>query len=152
MSQDQIFIELVEDGQCPKRMSTDASAYDVFAREIEMLSPNSAKIKLGFKIDTRTIINGDKDVGMAAILMPRSGWGAKHSFRMLNTIGLIDMDYRGEVMMFCEWDTPPQDLLAGASVGQLMIAPVMIIPLTVIDTLSTTERGDGGFGSTSDGC
>ena len=149
MSKDQIHIELVKDGQCPQRMTKGAVGYDVFIREIEMIGTNSAKLKLGFKIDTTAMFPiPDDDIGLATILMPRSGWGAKNNFRMLNTIGLIDMDYRGEVMMFCEWGTIPSELQKGARAGQLIIMPVIMTSMQVVDSLSTTERGEGGFGST----
>jgi dUTP pyrophosphatase len=146
-----INIELIKGGKAPKRMSNGASAYDVYAREI-YYTGDTVRIYLGFKLDISNMATEGAPFGAGAILMPRSGWGTKYGFRMHNTIGLIDMDYRGEVMMIASWDNGKQltELSRDARVGQLIILPVYTGELTIVDSLEETERGNNGFGSTGD--
>lgn len=163
-------IELVEDGKCPKRMTDGAAGYDVFARKIEPLGFNEAKIWLGFKIDCSfehdalsagefnfvdTPVHCEQlPMNFTTLLLPRSGWG-KYGFGFKNTTGVIDPDYRGEVMAMVRWDSG-EDLITndilkvGARIGQLLLVPCYVGSFEVVDALSDTERGNGGFGSTGD--
>ena len=143
-----INIELVKDGVAPKLMSEGASGYDVFAREIFYSGENKATIHLGFKIDTTQGFEDAAALGTAAFLIPRSGWGTKFGVALMNTIGLIDMDYRGEVILKIKWDKKPTELCRGARVGQMVLVPCLTEELNIIAKLSDTERGEGGFGST----
>ena len=145
-----IEIELLQGGQVPQRVTAGANAYDVFARDIKILDDHRADIYLGFKIDTSdSIVSGGLGV-MAAFLMPRSGWGSKYNFRMRNTIGLIDSDFRHEVEMRVAYDEMPPELFNiedQPRVGQIAIMPTYVGPLEVVNRLGDSER-EGGFGST----
>ena len=84
--------------------------------------------------------------GWVGLLVPRSSLGLK-GFRLLNTLGVIDSDYRGEIRLAFEGYTP--DL--GERVAQLVLVPHYvgaIERMASIDDLDTTDRGEGGFGST----
>lgn len=91
---------------------------------------------------------------LAALAMPRSGLGSKSGLVLGNTIGLIDEDYQGEVML-CAWRRPSQFhgetivINPGDRIAQLMFVPIFQVDFKVVPQhSSTTERGEGGFGST----
>lgn len=191
-------IELLPGGKAPTRATDGSGAFDCYVREVELqknyygfgLDPDrydviGATLKLGFKLDCNApygeynegIENeGWLNMNFAALLMPRSGWGTKYGFRLLNTIGLIDSDYRGEVIAKVAFDECPPELLEFANsecnrcsqgndfdycfgecvlkkvkqprVCQIAIVPVYVGELTIVDKLDDKERGEGGFGST----
>ncbi len=89
------------------------------------------------------------DPGYAAMILPRSGLGHKHGIVLGNLVGLIDSDYQGQLMVSTwnrsdtEFVLQPMDRLA-----QLVIVPVLQVAFQVVDEFSSSERGEGGFGST----
>jgi dUTP pyrophosphatase len=87
--------------------------------------------------------------GYEAQVRPRSGLAAKHGVTVLNAPGTIDADYRGEigVLMINHGDAPFQ-LHRGERIAQMVVASVVRVELVPTATLSATERGSGGFGST----
>ena len=84
-----------------------------------------------------------------ALVFARSGLGIKHGIAPANCVGVIDSDYRGEIMVGLhnagdsDYTIQPADRIA-----QLMITPVIQAQLTMVDELDDTQRGAGGFGST----
>lgn len=86
---------------------------------------------------------------MVGLIVPRSSAGHKHGFRIGNTIGIIDSDYRGEIMMSIGGGDYGL-LKRGATVAQLIMVPYSsFYGATIVDQFSDeTERGEGGFGST----
>ena len=87
--------------------------------------------------------------GFEAQVRPRSGLAIKNGVTCLNTPGTIDSDYRGElkVIMINHGDEPFV-IARGERIAQLVLAPVTLAEWQEVDTLSETERGEGGFGST----
>ena len=87
--------------------------------------------------------------GYEAQVRPRSGLAAKHGITVLNSPGTVDADYRGEigVLLINHGDTPFL-VRRGERIAQMVIAPVVRAEFTLAASLSTTERGGGGFGST----
>ena len=87
--------------------------------------------------------------GYVMLMYSRSGHGFKNNLRFVNSVGVIDSDYRGEVRigLFNDGITPyivkPQERLA-----QAMIVPVSQVSFQAVETLTDTKRGAGGFGST----
>lgn len=87
--------------------------------------------------------------GYAMLMYSRSGHGFKNNLRFVNSVGVIDSDYRGEVRigLFNDGITPyvvkPQERLA-----QAMIVPVSQVSFQAVETLTDTKRGADGFGST----
>jgi dUTP diphosphatase len=87
--------------------------------------------------------------GFEAQVRPRSGLAAKHGVTVLNTPGTIDADYRGEVkVILINLSVEPFEIKRGERIAQMVIAPVLQAQITEVSTLSDTERGSGGFGST----
>ena len=80
---------------------------------------------------------------------PRSGLAWRHGVTMVNPPGTIDSDYRGELFVpLINLGTEPYTLKRGERIAQLVLAPVHQIAWRESETLESTERGDGGFGST----
>lgn len=87
--------------------------------------------------------------GYEAQIRPRSGLAARHGLTCLNTPGTVDADYRGEVKVILI-NLGEEDFVInrGERIAQMVIAPVTQAEMLVVDKLSETARGTGGFGST----
>jgi len=88
--------------------------------------------------------------GYAGFIQPRSGLALRHGVTCLNTPGLIDADYRGELKVLLI-NTDPADAFRierGERIAQLVIQAVEHVDFVEVDELDDTERGDGGFGHT----
>src|SRR5688572_22514440 len=89
------------------------------------------------------------DPGYAAIVLPRSGLGAKNGIVLGNLVGLIDSDYQGQVFISlwnrgqAAFTIQPMDRIA-----QLVVVPVQQVEFNVVDDFAASSRGAGGFGST----
>ena len=84
-----------------------------------------------------------------ALVYARSGLGIKHGVAPANCVGVIDSDYRGEIMVGLQNSgDSPFTVRPGDRIAQLMIAPVIRANLRMVDDLDETARGAGGFGST----
>jgi dUTP pyrophosphatase len=87
--------------------------------------------------------------GHEAQVRPRSGLAAKHGVTVLNSPGTIDADYRGEInVLLINHGTAPFTIRRGERIAQMVIAAVVQAELRSVTSLSETERGSGGFGST----
>jgi dUTP pyrophosphatase len=89
------------------------------------------------------------DPGYAAIVIPRSGLGAKHGIVLGNLVGLIDSDYQGQIFVSL-WNRgqTPFTLEPMERIAQLVVVPVQQVQLNIVDEFVASERGEGGFGST----
>jgi len=88
--------------------------------------------------------------GFAGFIQPRSGLALKHGITCLNTPGLIDSGYRGELKVLLVNTDPDADhaITRGERIAQLVVQAVETVALEVVDELPTSERGVGGFGHT----
>jgi len=87
--------------------------------------------------------------GFEAQIRPRSGLAAKHGISLVNTPGTIDPDYRGEIrVILINLSDVPFTLEPGERIAQMVIARFEHIRWNEVETLSDTERGEGGFGHT----
>jgi dUTP pyrophosphatase len=89
------------------------------------------------------------DPGYAGMILPRSGLGHKHGIVLGNLVGLIDADYQGPLMVSA-WNrgTAAFTLNPMERLAQLVIVPVKQVEFHVVDEFTSTDRGQGGFGST----
>ena len=126
----------------PLKSTDGAGAFDVYMPEAGAVSGHLGKmVGLGFAAEVPK--------GHIALLMPRSGVGAKHGLELNNTCGVIDSDYRGEWKASLKtksgspfrWETEERLL-------QFVIVPTKDVQLELADSLDETERGSGGFGHT----
>lgn len=86
---------------------------------------------------------------MEAQIRPRSGLAVKYGLTIVNAPGTIDADYRGEIKIgLINLGSEPVQITRGMRIAQMIIAPVIQAEFVLTDTLDTTHRGAGGFGST----
>ena len=86
---------------------------------------------------------------MEAQIRPRSGLAVKYGLTIVNAPGTIDADYRGEIKIgLINLGSEPVKITRGMRIAQMIIAPVIQAEFVLTDTLDTTHRGAGGFGST----
>jgi len=87
--------------------------------------------------------------GYAGLIYARSGLASKKGLAPANKVGVIDSDYRGEVMVALHnHGKISQSITCGERVAQLVITPFLKAEYVCVDNLTQTERGEGGFGST----
>ena len=88
-------------------------------------------------------------LGYEAQIRPRSGLALKHGVTVLNAPGTVDADYRGEVsVLLINHGDVPFPIRRGERIAQMIVAPVAQVELVPTGSLSTTDRGSGGYGST----
>ena len=92
------------------------------------------------------------DPSLAAMLLPRSGLGHKHGIVLGNLVGLIDSDYQGPLMVSC-WNRGASafSIEPMERIAQMVIVPVVQAAFRRVDTFASSQRGEGGFGSTGRG-
>jgi dUTP pyrophosphatase len=106
--------------------------------------------------DSRLISSGIAihvaDPGYAAMVLPRSGLGAKSGIVLGNLVGLIDSDYQGPLMVSL-WNRgrEPFTVQPMDRIAQLIIVPVVQVEFEVVEEFAASARGAGGFGSTGKG-
>ena len=87
--------------------------------------------------------------GLVGLIYARSGLASKRGLAPANKVGVIDSDYRGEIMVALHnHSDAPQTVAAGERVAQIVFAPYYTAEFNLVDELSDTVRGEGGFGST----
>ncbi len=87
--------------------------------------------------------------GFEAQIRPRSGLALRHGVTILNAPGTIDADYRGEIcVVLINHGAEPFEIVRGDRIAQMVVAPVVQARLVDVESLSSSDRGEGGFGST----
>ncbi len=89
------------------------------------------------------------DVGLAALVLPRSGLGHKHGIVLGNLVGLIDSDYQGQILVSC-WNRGQTSFRLNPleRIAQLVVVPVIQVEFNKVDSFDQSHRGEDGFGST----
>ena len=133
-----------ENAVVPKIATSGSAAADLYACVEEPLTVparGSAVVPVGIAIAVPE--------GYGAFIFARSGLGIKHGIAPRNCVGVIDSDYRGEIMVALHnHGAVAQTVEAGERIAQLVIAPYYTANFIECDELSDTVRGEGGFGST----
>lgn len=130
----------------PSRGSEQAAGYDLYACiddfNYSVIHPHKTeKINTGLSIEIPD--------GYFGAIFARSGLATKQGIRPANCVGVIDSDYRGNVIVALHNDTnEPFTVVDGDRIAQLVILPYLPVAFEEVDELTDTERGDGGFGST----
>lgn len=142
MNEITVKVKRIENGRLPTKGSVGAAAWDLYARVTCTVKAGDPPmlVPLGFQMEIPD--------GYHAKVLPRSSTGLKTPVRMANSCGIIDSDYRGEVMMIAEAVREDWHITAGDRVAQMLIEKNEPVVLVESDELSDTVRGSGGFGST----
>jgi dUTP pyrophosphatase len=130
--------------ELPRYESSGAAGMDLKAfidADVTIPPLGRAKIPTGLFIEAPP--------GYEAQVRPRSGLAVRHGVTILNAPGTVDSDYRGELeVILVNLGAEPFTLKNGDRIAQMVISPVTHASLCETDSLSETERGSGGFGST----
>lgn len=132
-----------------RRGSDDAAGFDVSycgVEPIRMLPGEIVKIPTGWAFAMPP--------GICMQVLPRSGTAIKQRLRPMNTPGLIDPDYRGELFVALVYDAPDINAMVtiepGQKIAQLLFTRYYSPRFQVVGELDETDRGEAGFGSTGD--
>lgn len=128
----------------PTYGSKHSAGLDLYSVEnISILDGDCAKIKTGISVEIPN--------GYFGAIFARSGLSTKQGLRPANCVGVVDSDYRGEVIVPLYNDSSEtRTVFAGDRVAQMVILPYAKVELEEVDELDNTERGTGGFGSTGE--
>ena len=137
--------KLRENAVLPKYGTEYAAGADLYAcmdEETVTLAPGETKLIC-------TGLAMEIPVGYAGFVFARSGLALKRDLAPANKVGVIDSDYRGELMVALHnHGTVPQSVENGERIAQLVLLPYLAVDFLESETLDDTDRGAGGFGST----
>ena len=136
------FIKLSEKATLPTRAHDNDAGLDLYAAE-------SARIVPGARVSVGTGLAVAIPDGLAGLVLPRSGLALKHGVTLVNSPGLIDAGYRGEVrvVLLNTDQTIDFHCTPGDRIAQLLLVPIATASPMQADALDTSTRGSGGFGS-----
>lgn len=128
----------------PTYGSVDAAGADLYAcidADVTIAPGETYLVKTGLSMEI--------PVGFAGLIYARSGLSTKKGLAPANKVGVIDSDYRGEIMVaLYNQSDKPQTIEPGERIAQMVITPFIQGIFNEVDELSDTVRGEGGFGST----
>lgn len=133
-------LPLTKNFKAPTKSTSESAGFDIYMPEAgEVTNNDTIRIPLGF--------SSEIEKGYVALILPRSGVGAKFGLELNNTCGVIDSDYRGEWMAaiktknfnLFQWNK-------GERLLQFLLVPVPEVELEIVESLTDSERGTKGFG------
>lgn len=140
------YVKLSETAHEPYRGSEEAAGYDLYAdlggegQAVVIMPGEYRKISTGIAIALPPNTFG--------ALYPRSGMATKRGLVLANGTGIIDSDYRGPIIAAVKnTSNEPQVIGHGERIVQLVVEPYVTVHFNEVETIGTTARGDGGFGS-----
>ena len=136
--------KLNEGATVPTYGSACAAGADLYACESEPVVIEAGQTRL-----IHTGIAMEIPEGLVGLIYARSGLASKRGLAPANKVGVIDSDYRGEIMVALHNHTSEAQTVAqGERIAQIVFAPYFAADFEVVGSLSDTARGEGGFGST----
>lgn len=138
------FRKMNEHVKTPIKSTNEAAGFDLFnSGETTVIHPGEIKhISTGIQMEIPK--------GYAGFIYARSGLGCKHGIVPSNCVGVIDSDYRGEIIVYLYNHNKHNSYTInhGDKIAQLVISAIPDVVIEEVDSLSETMRNDGGFGST----
>ena len=135
---------LRENATCPSYQSASAAGADLYAAIDEALT-----IEAGQTVLVPAGVAMEIPEGFVGLVYARSGLATKKGLAPANKVGVIDSDYRGEIMVALHnHSNKSAEIEAGERIAQIVLTPYLTAQFEIADELSSTERGAGGFGST----
>ena len=137
--------KLRENGVAPRYATAFSAGADLYcASEGDIVIPAGERRA----VPTGIAVECDRR-DVALLIYARSGLATKHGVSLANGVGVVDSDYRGEIIVSLINNSDREYTVApGERIAQLVVTPVLRAEYTEADELSDTERGEGGFGST----
>jgi dUTP pyrophosphatase len=136
-------IQLLDEGLAPPRYSHESDAgLDLRSRVSATIGPRGGRVLLA------TGISVELPPGHVGLVCPRSGLAAEDGVTVLNAPGIVDAGYRGEVaVVLVNFDgSKPFAVTRGDRIAQLVVVPVLSLPIRLVDRLGTSDRLTKGFG------
>ena len=128
----------------PSRGSSSAAGYDLYAD-----LPEEIQIRPHETVTVDTGLQFELPEGYFAGIFARSGIAAREGLRPANCVGICDSDYRGNYMVALHNDSNEvRTVKVHEKIAQMIVMPYMMLEFEEAEELSTTARGEGGFGST----
>ena len=138
------FVRLHENAIVPSYGTKSSAGADLY-----LYAESDVVIEPGETVLVHTGIAMEIPEGYAGLVFARSGLATKRNLAPANKVGLIDSDYRGEIMIpLHNHGSKAQTLSPGERVAQIVFMPYLCADFVEAETLSDTARGLGGFGST----
>ncbi|MEN9887220.1 MAG: hypothetical protein RL758_1798 [Pseudomonadota bacterium] len=142
--------------QLPRYATEGAACFDLHALAVDDLRHTGSHVEIGQPVLCRTGLSFEVPAGHVMMIFSRSGHGFTHGIRLANCVGVIDSDYRGEVMVKLTQDPVFDEVMdelsafikPGDRIAQAMLVALPSAELVEVDELEATDRGSGGFGST----
>ena len=126
----------------PTYSTEGAAAFDFYATE-------TLQIREGWPATFSTGLKAEVPEGYVLLLFSRSGHGFNKGIRLVNCVGVIDSDYRGEIKIKRTADATGGGLIQeGDRIAQGLLVEIPRVQIEEVEKLSETRRGEGGFGST----
>jgi dUTP pyrophosphatase len=137
----------------PKYQTTGAACFDLHAATVDGVHHVGSTVSNGYPLTCGTGLAFEVPEGHVMLVFSRSGHGFRNQVRLCNSVGVIDSDYRGELMvqLVCdanEENAPPMFVNPNDRIAQAMVIPVQQWEIQEAEELTDTERGAKGFGST----
>ena len=136
--------KLNENAKIPTRGTRKAVGYDLYAcidRPVTIPAHSTEKIGTGLAFELPS--------GFGGFIFARSGLATKDGLAPANKVGVVDPDYRGEVIVALHNHTnKAQLIMPGARIAQIAVMPHIVAEFVEVQEITNTERGNGGFGST----
>lgn len=137
-------IKMGPDVEMPVYATEGAACFDIFGYRLKEVGESSVTFATGLKFEV--------PANHVMLVFSRSGHGFNKDIRLSNCVGVIDSDYRGELMIKLRADNVCDDTVdvkAGDRIAQGMVVPVERVEFEIVDELGSTERGENGLGSTN---
>lgn len=137
-----VHVTLARGARMPAYQTSGAAGMDLELLEALRLEPGERTL-------AQTGVRIAVPEGYEAQVRPRSGLAIRLGLSMVNSPGTIDSDYRGEIgVVLINHGQKAVELDAGTRIAQLVVAPVARANMVLVEELESTDRGEGGFGST----
>lgn len=134
--------KLSADAKLPTYGSEFSAGADLYALSAETIEPGATKL-------IHTGISLEIPYGLVGLIFARSGLATKRGLAPANKVGVIDSDYRGEIMVsLYNQSSETQSVEVGDRIAQISFVPYCTAEFVLSDELDMTARGEGGFGST----
>lgn len=142
--------EYEETGRIPVIMNVVCTGEKpTYANEVDLRANEDVKVYPGQIVDIESMLAIELPSGHFGMIVARSGLSFKYQIKLINDVGIIDEDFRGNIgIRLINEGKAAYEIKKGDRIAQMLIIPYIQVSLNYVEKLSDTERGKGGFGHT----